>query len=71
MFKMWRCTMLPRHKWVRCEPVSSISDKLTCSCGQAFGMNNLEGIMLPWELVADFYQDRVVRRALSSAQEKS
>jgi len=58
---MWWCLTMPWHKWVRREPVSDISDKMTCSCGRQYGMNNSERIILPWEDVKPFYDaiDRI------------
>jgi hypothetical protein len=70
MFRAWLCCILPWHKWVSCEPVSSISDKLTCSCGQAYGMNNIEQIMLPWRDVEPFYRAKAVRPAVGSSRER-
>lgn len=57
MFRMWCCLTLPWHKWVKCEPVSSISDKMTCSCGREYGINNSERIILPWHMVSELYDD--------------
>jgi hypothetical protein len=61
MLGMWWCLHSPWHKWIKCEPVSSIADKLTCSCGREYGMNNSERIMLPWHQVSSLYDDPVFR----------
>lgn len=66
MMRMYICTFAPWHKWVKCEPVSAISDKLTCSCGRAYGMNNSERIMLPWHMVSNFYDDRIFKDDLQA-----
>lgn len=57
MFGMWWCLTMPWHKIIKCQPVSEISDKLTCSCGRAYGMNNHERIILPWDMVSGLYDD--------------
>lgn len=55
MMGMWWCLHAPWHKIVKCEPVSRISDKLTCSCGREYGVNNSERIILPWHMVKGLY----------------
>jgi hypothetical protein len=57
MFRMWWCLRAPWHRWVKREPVSGVSDKLTCSCGREYGMNHSERIILPWGDVKSFYDD--------------
>lgn len=55
MIQMWLCLRMPWHRWVKREPVSSISDKVTCSCGRQYGMNHSERIILPWRMVSELY----------------
>jgi hypothetical protein len=57
MIRLWWCLHSPWHKWIRCEPVSEISDKITCSCGQEYGMNNNVRVILPWHMVSGLYDD--------------
>jgi hypothetical protein len=58
MLRMWMCCFLPWHRWTKCAPVSPNSDKLTCSCGREYGMNNDQQIMLPWWMVKTLYSNR-------------
>jgi hypothetical protein len=57
MLRMWWCLRSPWHRWTKVVRVSDVSDKITCSCGREYGMNNCERIILPWHMVKPLYDD--------------
>jgi hypothetical protein len=60
---IWACTHLPWHRFVIRKRVSASSEKITCSCGRAYGMNHDVRAILPWEDVKSLYDaiDRIQR----------
>jgi hypothetical protein len=60
---IWLCTHLPWHRFVIRKRVSEQSEKITCSCGRAYGMNHNVRAILPWDDVKEFYERKDRRHA--------
>jgi hypothetical protein len=51
-----RCFYLPWHHIITRWRLTEQSEKLTCSCGRAYGINHDARVVLPWDSVHELYE---------------